>query len=345
MKSPMSNDVAPISQQRLNQLKQAVGGGPLLVLTHDNPDPDSLASGAVLSTLFETKWGVRVYMGYSGLIDRAENKAMLRLLTPKWVPLEGLGDLRKYPAIALVDTQPGAGNNSLPEDMQVQAVFDHHRLPHINCQSIPFIDIRPELGATTTLIYQYFEAAGLEPDSDLASAVFYGVQTDTQALTRSHSQTDLEIYIKALMKIDRKKLNQVIHARLSRDYYRAFNHGLESAQVFGKVIVSNLEMLHRPDFVAEIADILIRLEGIDAVLCMGYHGDRMFLSLRTLNSEDDAGQIIQTLVAPHGRAGGHDSFAGGQIILQGKSADNLAEILTRKFLTLMNERDCGEKLL
>ncbi len=320
MNGTKSSEENLISEQRLRSLQAAVGSGPLLIMTHDNPDPDALAAGVVLAALFEQKWAVKTFLGYSGLVDRSENKAMLQLLTPQWVPLEDLDNLQNYPAIALVDTQPGTGNNSLPDDLTPKVVFDHHLPIQDGCEFVAFVDINPEIGATTSLVYRYFEAADLEPDSDLASAVFYGIQTDTQGLMRSYSNIDQEIYIKTLTKINRKKLNQVIHARLPREYYRAFDRGLQAAQVFGKLVVAYLGELHRPDFVAELADYLVRLQGIEAVLCMGNHGTTMYLSLRTPSFEDNAGQIIQELVAPHGKAGGHDSIAGGQIGLHGENA-------------------------
>lgn len=334
-----------ITKLKLNQLKEAAGTGPLLILTHDNPDPDGLASGAVLSELFRQKWNLPARVGYSGLVERAENKVMLKLLTPMWVPLDDLARFEDFSAIALVDTQPGSGNNRLPETIRPAIVIDHHRTQLASIENVPFVDVRPEIGATTSMVYQYYEAAGLVPSPDLASAVYYGIQTDTQGLMRPHSIVDLDIYIKTLTRIDRRKLNQVIHARVPKDYYRAFNHGLESAQIFGKVVFCYLGDLHRPDFVAELADTLIRLQGIEAVLCLGYHGDTMYLSLRTPSPDDDAGLIIQQLVSPHGKAGGHDSIAGGQIRLENGNPDWIAKILLRSFLELMEEQGPGEPLL
>ena len=106
-----------VSQARLLELRKAAGPGPVLIMTHDNPDPDGLASGKALAVLLESAWQIPYHMVYSGLIARSENIAMLRLLTPEWEHVDTLEDLDKFSALALVDTQPTAGNNSLPDDI------------------------------------------------------------------------------------------------------------------------------------------------------------------------------------------------------------------------------------
>ncbi len=335
----------PISHTRLKELREAAGAGPVLLLTHDNPDPDALASGAEIAYLFDKAWGIPVYLGYSGLIARAENKAMLEVLTPDWKPIEAFADLKQEVVWALVDTQPGAGNNSLPPDILPRIVIDHHHPIRPELKAVKFVDIRNEFGATSSMVYQYLEAAGIEPDPLLATAIFYGIQTDTQSLSRGGSLVDQEIYLKLIERIDREMLVLVLQAGLPREYYQAFSDGLKSTRIFGKAVVSYLGPLHRPDFVAELADSLIRLEGTSAALCMGCHDGLMYISLRTPSSEVDAGRLIQGIVAPRGKAGGHGTIAGGQIPVGKYSPDEIAAQVERKFLKLMKEGGKGEQLL
>jgi nanoRNase/pAp phosphatase (c-di-AMP/oligoRNAs hydrolase) len=334
-----------VTLEKLQALHSAAGAGPLLVMTHDNPDPDALASGAALAALLFGAWDIQVDLGFSGLVARAENKAMHRILTPEWKPLEDLPDLSSYPAHALVDTQPGAGNNSLPTGFIPKIVFDHHHPIRDGLEAVPFLEIRTEMGATSSIVFLYLEAAGIELNARLATAVFYGIQADTQGLSRGGAPVDQEIYFKLLSRLDRQKLNQVAQARLPKEYFKAFNDGLKAARVYGKAVVAYLGPLHRPDFVAEMADSLIRLEDVQAVLCMGYLQDTMYLSLRTPAPDRDAGLMIQRIIPQGGRAGGHGSMAGGQIHLQGKSPDRQAAKVQASFLELMGESDRGLKLI
>ena len=103
-----------LDENRLTQLRATAGTGPVLILTHDNPDPDALASGKAFATLLKSAWNIPSRLLYSGLVQRAENRAMLNLLTPEWEHSDVLTGLDQFSALALVDTQPGAGNNRLP---------------------------------------------------------------------------------------------------------------------------------------------------------------------------------------------------------------------------------------
>jgi nanoRNase/pAp phosphatase (c-di-AMP/oligoRNAs hydrolase) len=325
----------PDGRFKLEQIRAAAGAGPLLILTHDNPDPDALASGKTLAYLFEKNWGISSQMAYSGLVSRAENMAMLHLLTPEWKPIKVVGEWGQYSAIALVDTQPGAGNNNLPLDVIPQIVIDHHHPLRSALEKVRFVDINIETGSTVSMVYSYLDAAGIAPDAQLATAIFYGIQTDTRGLTRGSSPLDQDIYFKLLPLIDRDLLVQVEQAGLPRDYFRAFVGGLQSARLYRHTVVTYLGEMHRPDFVAELADVLIRLENMQAVLCMGYHGTTMYLSLRTMSPDRDAGSLIQNVVTGLGRAGGHGVMAGGQVPLLERDPQSIATEIERRFVFLM----------
>ena len=334
----------PIDQARLDQLRTTAGKGPVLVLTHDSPDPDALASGKGLFTLLE-RWDIPAKLVYFGLISRAENRAVLNLLTPDWQAEDSLPDLAGYTAVALVDTQPGAGNNRFPLDRVPDIVIDHHYPRWDALRPVRYVDVRPELGATASLVYQYLEAAGINPDPILATALFYGLQTDTRGLARDASHEDEAIYLKLLSWIDRPRLIRVEQAGLSRDYFRALSSGLAAARVFGRCVIANLGEMQRPDLPAEMADELIRLESARAVLCFGVFGGQLQLSLRTEPSGQDAGLLVQKVIGSLGKAGGHGTMGGGQVSLQQRSLAELTTEIEKRFLDLMGEKGSGSPLI
>jgi hypothetical protein len=153
------------------------------------------------------------------------------------------------------------------------------------------------------------------------------------------------VYVKLLRWVDRRKLIQVEEARLPRVYFGAFHHGLEAARLYGRAIVAYLGPIHRPDLPAEIADLLIRLEDARAALCMGVYKDTLHLSLRTVSLGQDAGLLIQGIVAPHGNAGGHGTMAGGQVLLAGQDAASIVTRIENRYLAAMDETGVGEALL
>ena len=95
--------------------------GRALVVTHDNPDPDSLASAFGLKKLFETVLRRETVIGYGGMIGRAENRALVSSCRIPTVPLEDL-EFRDFSTVALVDSQPETGNNSIPENASLDLV-------------------------------------------------------------------------------------------------------------------------------------------------------------------------------------------------------------------------------
>ena len=342
MESPV---ITSLPEERLQQLKAVVGSGPVLILTHDNPDPDALASGKALAALLERAWQVASHLRYSGLVLRAENRALLELLTPEWQPIEQPRDFDQYSAVALVDTQPGAGNNRLPETRRPDIVIDHHHPMRDLLQGVPFVDVEPGTGATVTLIDRLMSAAGVEPDTDLATAMFYGLKTDTRALSRGTTEMDIAAYLKLLERIDRAKLIQIEQAGLPAVNFRALHQGLEAARVYSQSVVSDLGPMHRPDLPAELADILIRLEGARAVLCLGVHEQTLYLSVRTRPMDRDAGLLVQKIIIPPGKAGGHGTMAGGQIPLNAGATPRLVDEIVSRFLQVMGETGSGEPLV
>ena len=94
-----------------------------------------------------------------------------------------------------------------------------------------------------------------------------------------------------------------------------------------------------------MADILIRLQGATATLCIGQHRDTLQISLRTEPTGQDAGRIIQQVVAPPGKAGGHGTMAGGQVTLKGQNVEDLLADIERRFLGVMGETGEGVDLL
>ena len=123
----------------------------MLLLTHTNPDPDSLGSAMGLSLLAREGCGLDSHFGLAGRIMRAENKEMVRRLNGEMpmIPIEDLL-LADYDCLAVVDTQPGFGHTTLPLGRDIDIVVDHHVGPTVehNGHKPSFLDVRTTVGAT-----------------------------------------------------------------------------------------------------------------------------------------------------------------------------------------------------
>jgi nanoRNase/pAp phosphatase (c-di-AMP/oligoRNAs hydrolase) len=313
-------------QERLELLFEAIGNASsVLILPHNDPDPDAIASAVALRHLLAVKLNVEGYIAYKGIIGRAENKALVRYLGQ---PLHRLtsSDLRQPVPIALVDTQPGAGNNALPYGSEVAIVLDHHAWREATAHA-RFSDVRPELGATSTILTQYLTDEGIEPSPQLATALFYGIKTDTMGLVRGAGPDDVAAYFHLQPRVDVEALVEIERAQVPVEYFERLVATLQAARVYDDIVISYVGLMSRPDLAAEMADLLLRLEGTRWVVCMGVYRDDLILAVRTLSRRRGAGQLAQAIVGDHGTAGGHGTMAGGQVPLGSEEPWQLARRL------------------
>jgi nanoRNase/pAp phosphatase (c-di-AMP/oligoRNAs hydrolase) len=320
-----------MSQEHLDRLLAAMGDArQILILPHNDPDPDAIASALALRYVLAEKLGVAGEIAYRGIVGRAENRALVRYLG---YPLSRLisDELHGDMPIALVDTQPGVGNNALPPGVHPTVVIDHHGLREATAAAA-FADVRPGVGATSTILTQYVLAAGLEPPPPLATALFYGIKADTMGLGRAASPPDTSAYLYLLQRMDPEALGQIEHAQVPAAYFRSMVTALRSAQVYGQVVISHMGQMDYPDMAAEMADLLLRLEGAHWIICMGQHQGFLILAVRTRIRRRGAGQLVREIVGSLGTAGGHGTMAGGQIALQGEDPQRMASHLVRRAL-------------
>jgi len=321
-------------QINLQQLLDAVRGAErVLILPHNNPDPDAIASAVALRYLLEQKLSLTAKIAYTGIIGRAENRALIRYLD---YPLERLvaADLRAGAPIALVDAQPGAGNNPMTNAADVTIVIDHHFLRESSAAA-RFSDVRPEIGAASTMLVEYLQAANLPLTPQLATALFYGIKTDTLDLLRAATAADRDAFCYLLPQVDLVAASRFEHAQLSPAYFKSLVETLQSAHVYNNVIVAYLGTLQYPDLAADMADLLLRMQDCRWVICLGVYKETLFISVRTRNKRG-AGQLVQTVVGNRGTAGGHGSMAGGQVPLNGVAPDVLVAQFRQQFLGLLN---------
>ena len=336
------------SQERAGQLVEWVRGkGRILIVAHDNPDPDSLAAAFALRHLFLVKTGQEATIAFGGVIGRGENQLMVRELEIDAVAIDTL-DLDAFEVVCLVDTQPGTGNNSWPVDLPVHVVIDHHP-PRSSCLGCRWVDVREEYGACATILFEYLLSQDVYLSTKLATILFYAIKSETQDLGREWHRADRDAYLHLVPLVNNRILFKITHPESPREYFGSYNRAIENARIYENVLVFNLYEIDHPDIVAEMADFLLRVAGIETVLGMGHYEEKEILSLRTMKQPLAAGDIMQQVVGELGTAGGHGMTAGGQIRpLQGGAAvqRELEVTLTRRLLEILGMKPMrGKKLL
>jgi nanoRNase/pAp phosphatase (c-di-AMP/oligoRNAs hydrolase) len=307
-------------------LKRIRGRKRGLILMHDNPDPDAIAAAEGLRTLLRTELGIACTLGLAGIIGRAENRAMVDVLGIPLVPFEKI-DPKNFDLFALVDTQPGSGNNSLPDGVAADIVIDHHPLRHP--MSAPWCDIRDTLGASSTIVYRYLRQRDVPLDARLATAFLYALKSETRDLGREATRAERDAYVDLVARADHAVLYRIAHPKLPREHFIALDRALRGARLIGDLLAVNLGALDYPDLVAEVADLMLAYEGARWVVCVGYHSRRVYLSIRTEVEGARAGEMIRRIVGKDGAAGGHGMIAGGRMFAKVASERALGPVFER----------------
>ncbi|HXU02026.1 MAG TPA: DHH family phosphoesterase [Polyangia bacterium] len=341
-------DDPPSSRFDLQRALAALAGRrSMLIYMHDNPDPDALAAALGLQRLAEHELHVTATLTYGGIVGRAQNRAMVENLKMPLTPVERI-DLAQFDTIALVDSQPETGNNSLPNGHRIDVVIDHHPLRPGSARAA-WCDIRPDLGATSTIVFEYLRQRAVPIDVPLATAFFFALRTETRDLGRESTEAERHAYLELVPLVDHNLLYRMTHPKVPRAHFAALDRALRSALVFGDVVAVNLGALGYPDLVAEIADLLLSYEGARFVLCMGQYEESPYLSLRTEADNARAGSVMRHVVGNDGAAGGHGTMAGARLFARVASEAELAvsfkEIVQRLLTALDHPITPGEALL
>ena len=285
--------------------------GPLVILPHDNPDPDAMASAAALKYLAGKLLEKPAHIALGGIVGRAENRAMRTYLNIDLVPVSEVafdGDVQ----IALVDTQPGRPNNSLPAGVVPHVVIDHHPA-YAEYPGVPFLDLREAYGATSTILTEYIRESRLDLDHKIATALFYGIAAETQDLGRESTPADIEAAHFLYPHANKRRLAKIENARVPREYFRVFREAIDKAMLYAdRVVISVLGEVQYPDMVAEVADFLLRLDQVEWSAAIGTFEGCLHCSIRTTERDVNAGEILQRVLGSK-LAGGHDQIAGGRI--------------------------------
>jgi len=312
------------------------GQSSCLIALHSFPDPDALASGMGLKYYLENHFPLDVSIAYGGLIGRAENRTMVKVLE---IPLKKMErvKLSAYDRVAMVDAQPAQKNLALDEQEQCQVIIDHHPLKRKGKRAGVWIDT--SVGATAVMIYELLSLIEVKIPVRLATAMVYAIRSETQDLGRKAGERDIRAYLDLFPLANMKDISRIVHPILPRNYFQNLIHALKHTYTYRHIMVSHLDDVPYPEMVAEFADFLLRLERHTWVLCTGRYREELILSMRTTHKNGDAGELIKTLVPDESMAGGHEQFAGGAIPLNREETREMKEItweISRRFASALD---------
>jgi nanoRNase/pAp phosphatase (c-di-AMP/oligoRNAs hydrolase) len=349
----MSAELAPgpgsLRIHRSERLLAALANRDRVVLvSHVNPDPDALACMMGIQTLVETKLpGKPVTLTVDGIIARAENQAMVDLLQ---IPLQPIANVVIGPktALVMVDSQPHTGRRG-SEAATPTVVLDHHETPG-KLEGVEFWDIRPNLGATSTLVTGYLLEQDVAVPKRLATALMYdGIESEVSGYPREAGPADDGALVWLYPRADKDLLARIRNPKLPQSYFAAFQHALANAFLYRDAVFCWCGEVTQPDLIAELADFFVRFDQVAWSICAGSFDGLFKVSARTDHIGGHCGEVLREAVNGLGTAGGHDKRAGGAIHIDpanGRSVDDLLHLLRGRILARLGIADqTGRRLL
>ncbi|MCU0572367.1 MAG: DHH family phosphoesterase [Syntrophobacteraceae bacterium] len=300
------------------------------VLITIDPDPDAIGSALAVKRLL---WH-RVQSTTIGIIRpirRLNNQTLARLLKLPLVQLKQC-ELSKYDRCIVVDGQPH--HNDFFRQFSYTAVIDHH--PLNSPVEAPFVDIRPHYGATSTIFSEYLKAAGIKPSQTLATAMLYGIKTDTRNFERHTIVEDIEAFRSLFNSANHNVLRKVEISDLSIKELKFFHKAVERKHVVRDRVFVHLDEVTSADILVEIAEFFLKIHDISWSIVSGIFEDSLIIVIRNDGYRKDAGKLVRKAFGGIGCAGGHTAMARAEIPMEkliqvvGKRSSTAIERYIRK---------------
>jgi nanoRNase/pAp phosphatase (c-di-AMP/oligoRNAs hydrolase) len=275
-----------------------------------NADPDAIASALALTRLFWRKVKKTVVY-HVNVIKRADNLAMIKLLKIQQQHIRKL-DPSGTTKWAVVDSQPS--HNELMSKHRFDIIIDHH--PFIAGNNAQFMDIKEDYGANSTIMTEYLRAAKITPSPRLATALFYGIKTDTDNFVRPSTQNDINAFRYLYPFANINLIKKIESSEMTRQTLAGFRTAMENMTFRKDKAFIHMGRVGDPDILVIIADFFLKM--VEATWCIvsGVYGQKLIVIFRHAGFRLDAGVTAQALFGAWGAAGGHSSMARAEIPLQ-----------------------------
>jgi len=268
-----------------------------------NADPDAIASALALKRLF---------LFHINPIERADNLAFIRLLKINMQRIRSMRG-RKINRWAIVDSQPHHHARFMEHPFDI--IIDHHPLGPPS--KALFYDIKEDYGANSTIMTEYLRAAKITPSPRLATALFYGIKTDTDNFARESAPNDMNAFRYLYPHANMNTIKKIESSEMSRETLEYFRFAMKQLIFIKDIAYINMGEIAHPDVLVIIADFFMKLAEAEWSIVTGICDDRLIVILRNAGFRGDAGKTAQKLFTPWGgSAGGHKTAARAEIPLQ-----------------------------
>lgn len=323
------------TKQKLKELRAMVGEGDrVAIVLQDDPDPDAMSSAMALRTLLGRNKLTTPIFSFTP-VTRPENRTMVHLLEIEITPASTEA-LAAFDKVAMVDVQPPYFSDKLP---RADIVIDHH--PGYAPSEAAFQDIRTRYGSTATIMTEYLMCTEEKISERLATALLYGVRSDTVALKRRVTDDDLLAFTHLYPSANFKLLRHIDRPELPLSFAKILSRAMSRLEVKNGLAVLNLGKVARDDLIVQMADFCLQFEGVQWVAIAGKLGKNLVIALRNhATTRASAGEAVRHMFSDIGSAGGHRDMAKAVIPLhvwrdrEGTTRDQAIEKRLRQLFTI-----------
>jgi nanoRNase/pAp phosphatase (c-di-AMP/oligoRNAs hydrolase) len=281
----------------------------LAIFTHDNPDPDSIASAVALREI-AAAYDLEADIIYAGEIGHQENRAFVNLLGIELTARSEAQSLDDYGAVALVDHMK-SGDLDIGTDVDI---FIDHYEPEEGVEAT-FVDVRPNVSSTSTILTKYIQEFDLSPSETVATALLYGIRAETLDFKRDTTPADLTAAAYLYPFANHETLEQVESPSMSPETLDVLAEAITNREVQGSHLVSNAGFIRDRDALTQAAQHLLNLEGITTTAVFGIADDTIYLAARSKDIRINIGKILQDAFGGIGDAAGHSTQGSVEIPL------------------------------
>ena len=222
--------------RRVDKLMDLARGTELpLILMYGDPDPDAIGAALGLATIWKAA-GAQPLIRYTGEIQRYQNRLMIQYLKE---PIERMRESERLGAdlIAVVDAQPGFWKRE-DERPHAHVVIDHH--PKRDDTQALYVDIREDYGSTASIFTDYLVEAGFPINRKLATALLYGLKTDTADLSRNTHSADVKAFDELHGKADQHFLDRLAKSQVPVTILDQISWGISHRLVYRDMLLGPL---------------------------------------------------------------------------------------------------------
>ncbi len=303
--------------EKLRRFQGRFSGGER-VLVVINADPDSIASAMAIKRLLWRRV-LNVTISNINILKRPDNIAMVHRLGVKMKYIKNIV-FNEFNRFVIVDSQPD--HHECFAMFRPDVIIDHHP---VSCDVAHFSDIRPEYGATASIMTEYIRAAKIKPSFRLATGLFHAIKTDTNNFERQTIMEDIRAFQFLYRHADIHLARSIEQTEIRSGYLKYFKKAIIEMVTRRVRLYVHLGKVESPDICVLIADFFMRVQSVKWSIISGIHDGKLIIIFRNDGVNKNAGKTAKKKFGKIGSAGGHMSMARAEIPLSEIKIDTSRE--------------------